>query len=127
MFGAVSKHDQIKHGTRAITAGERSYNKYLIAGDEIRMRTITLLGHIIWDEIHNDHMKRITMNMDLSRFRREHRRVGRPRFKWLETAMTKASNVGRKKCGLPRRQFSIYNEAQREEIKKAALGRQFFV
>lgn len=69
--------------------GSDAKNRYLIASSQLRVRAVTLLGHIIRTEDENDHMKKVTMNIDLTRFRRCKRRVGRPRFSWLEKTMEK--------------------------------------
>lgn len=70
-------------------------------------------------------MKRVTINLDLSRFRREKRRVGRPRFTWLETTMEKAFKWRRKKNKLRKLKFSLHNARHRTEVKKAAIKRNF--
>ena len=105
-----------------------SYNggrKYLIASKQIRVSAVTVLGHIIRTDSPLDHMKRVTVNADLSKFWRGKRRVGRPRFSWLETTMEKAYLWRRKKKHLTKKSFSIRNAQHRKEILRAATSRAF--
>ena len=70
-------------------------------------------------------MKRVTVNADLSKFWRGKRRVGRPRFSWLETTMEKAYLWRRKKKNLTKKSFSMRNKQHRKEVARAAASRAF--
>ena len=53
-------------------------------------RAITLLGHVIRANDDDDQMKMIAIEAKYKRVERLKRRVGRPRFFWLQTTMARA-------------------------------------
>lgn len=56
---------------------------------------------------------------------KEYKRVGRPRFYWLNTIMGKAFKLIRKKEGKVKKEFKIKKKKHRERIEKAALNREY--
>ena len=64
----------------------------------IASRAITLMGHIMRAE-ESDQMKMGAINAEYARVERQKRRVGRPRFYWLQKTMEKADHLARKRRG----------------------------
>ena len=83
----VEKASNILHGAP---------DKMKLASKTISERAVTLLGHIIRAD-EQDQMRKIAIDAELNRVERDKRRVGRPRFFWLQTTMHKAYKSHRKK------------------------------
>ena len=94
------------------------------ASETITERSITLLGHVIRAE-NNDPMKKIAVDAEIKRVERVKRRVGRPRFYWLQVTKEAADRAMRKRRNLPKAQFDIYDKAKRLEIAMAAEQKEF--
>ncbi|MCS5642106.1 MAG: reverse transcriptase family protein, partial [Dehalococcoidia bacterium] len=87
-------------------------------------RAITLLGHIVRAD-DGDQMKQIAIDAEYRRVERDKRRVGRPRFFWLQLTMDRAHKSIRKRKGFaPPHYFDINNPEHRNLIANAALGRE---
>ena len=63
--------------------------KIQLASKTIVDRAITLLGHIIRAN-EQDQMRKIAIDAEFKRVERDKRRVGRPRFFWLQLTMERA-------------------------------------
>ena len=61
-------------------------------------RAITLLGHIIRSDV-TDHMRKVDIDAEYKGVERAKKRVGRPRFYWLQETMKRAYRLIRKKSG----------------------------
>jgi hypothetical protein len=90
---------------------------------QIADKAVILLGHIIRSD-KDDHMRRVAIDAEFKRVERTRRRVGRPRFYWLQNTMSRAYKLMRKRQGLERREFDIRNGFQRAQVANAALGRE---
>jgi hypothetical protein len=90
---------------------------------QIADKAVILLGHIIRSD-RDDHMRRVAIDAEFKRVERSKRRVGRPRFYWLQNTMSRAYKLMRKRQGLERKEFDIRNGFQRTEVAKAAPGRE---
>ena len=69
-------------------------------------------------------MRRVAIDTEFKRVERSKRRVGRPRFYWLQNTMSRAYKLMRKRQGLQKKDFDIHNVIQRAEVAKAAQGRE---
>ena len=120
-------NDRVIEIANTILYGEEQENhKYLIASNQIANRAVTFLGHIIRDEnSFHAHVKNVTVNSDLTKYRRDYRRVGRPRIPWLETTMKKTFKWHNRKAHCGREKFDINNPRHRNTIRTAALDRKF--
>jgi hypothetical protein len=87
-------------------------------------RAIALLGHIIRSD-ETDHMRKIAIDAEYKRVERAKKRVGRPRFYWLQETMKRAYRLIRKKCGTRKKRFNIHSEKKRERVADAANERAF--
>lgn len=81
----VSNQEVLNRASRLLYETE---GKYKIASKVITERAVTLLGHIIRAE-EEGQMKKIAFDQDFKRIEGEKRRVGRPRFYWLQKTMEK--------------------------------------
>jgi hypothetical protein len=86
-------------------------------------RAITLLGHLIRAE-NTDQMRKVAIDAEFKRVERYKRRVGRPRFYWLQNTMARAHKLWRKNVNLPKVRFDINNANLRKEIAEAANNRE---
>ena len=108
-----------------------SKHKYPMAATQIEQRAITLLGHIVREQNMEDHARRTTIDEELTRVEKDHKRVGRPRFYWLQETMGKAYRLLKKRQNKVKGRskhsttFDIRNRRRRKTIEKTASARQF--
>ena len=70
-------------------------------------------------------MRKIAIDAEYKRVERAKKRVGRPRFYWLQETMKRAYRLIRKKSGKRKKKFNIHSEKKRERVAKAANERAF--
>ena len=71
-------------------------------------------------------MKQITVDAEYRRVERDKRRVGRPRFFWLQLTMDRAYKSIRKRKGLtPPHHFDMNNPEHRNKITSTTLHREY--
>ena len=109
---------------------ESNNHRYLLAADQIKSRAVTLLGHIIREPNQTDHARQITIDESLNRVQKTYKRVGRPRFDWLQETMGRAYKLLIKRANKQRTRqqstvLNIHKKKHRERIEKAAYAREF--
>ena len=87
-------------------------------------RAITLLGHVIRAN-DGDPKKIIAIDAEYKRVERLKRRVGTPRFFWLQATMARAHKLRCRFAKETRVDFDIRNKQQREYVANAALSREY--
>jgi hypothetical protein len=90
---------------------------------KIADKATTLLGHIMRRDL-NDHSRKVAIDAEFKRVERSKRRVGRPRFYWLNNTMTRAHKLLLKQRRWPKEEFDIKNAAQRKRVAEAAVNRE---
>ena len=120
-YSKVSNREVLDQSSR-ILYGE--HGKVKPINKIISDRAITLLGHIIRTDV-TDHMRKIAIDAEYKRVERAKKRVGRPRFYWLQETMKRAYRLIRKKSGKRKKRFNIHSEKKRERVAKAANERAF--
>ena len=91
--------------------------RYLKVSERLQYRAATLLGHLIREPNEWDHAKKATLTTKLKRVQKKYKRVGRPRFHWLQQTMEFAFNKHRKKRNKKKKVFDM--EKKRHNIKSS--------
>ena len=121
-FYSKVNNEKVLNVASEIAYGEP--DKIKLASRIISDRAITLLGHIIRAD-DNDQMKKVAIDAEFKRVERNKRRVGRPRFFWLQLTMERAYRSYTKKENLTDSEFVFKNAEQRALIAKLALERNY--
>merc|ERR1711953_692022 len=124
-FMSRISNDKVIDIANNILHGEEHKDRYMIASNMIKMRAVGFLGHIAREAQQWGHVARVTVNAYLSRFSYDHRRVGRPRFSWINTTMEKAHRLIYKRAGETPPDFDIGNQSHRQKIHEKANAREF--
>jgi hypothetical protein len=90
---------------------------------QVSDRAITLLGHVVRSD-ENDHSRRIAIDAEFRRVERYKRRVGRPRFYWLQNTMHRAHKLILKSRGHNKVEFDINNREHRTLVAECAQNRE---
>ena len=91
---------------------------------KLRPFSAAILGHVIRAK-GNDQMMIIAIDAQYKRVERAKRRVGRPRFFWLQTTMSRATKLRRKFQRDVPVEFDIRIKAHQEYVASAALQREY--
>ena len=118
-YSRVSSKDILNQASQALHGVD---NKLRPVSKVISDRAITLLGHLIRAD-NNDQMRKVAIDAEFIRVERYKRRVGRPRFYWLQNTMARAHKLWRKSVSLPKVRFNINNATLRREIAEATNNR----
>merc|ERR1711953_732179 len=124
-FMSRISNDKVIEIANNILHGEDHRGRYMLASNMIKMRAVGFLGHIARESNHWGHVARVTVNADLTRFSCDHKRVGRPRFSWINTTMEKAHRLIYKNAGADAPDFDINDVDQRQHIQLKACAREF--
>ena len=69
--------------------------------------------------------EKIAIDAEYKRVEREKKRVGRPRFFWLRTTMSRSDKLRRKQKGDTKQEFDIRIKEHREYVAEAAISREY--
>ena len=99
--------------------------KLKIASKTIADRAITLLGHVIRAPA-EDLMHKVAIDANFARVERSKRRVGRPRFYWLQLTMDRAfRSIQKKENKGENIIFDIHSKEHRNKVAKMAQKREY--
>ena len=118
---------EVIHRANLILHGRdpRNQGRYQILSSIIRKRAVGFLGHIIREPKEWEHVNKITLSVDLKIVEKSYKRVGRPRFYWINETMKHAYELKRAHKKREHRVFNINNDKQRGTLNKSALKREY--
>merc|ERR1711953_1070355 len=106
-------NNQVMDIANHVLYGEQHNNRYLIASNMIKMRAVGFLGHIARESPSWSHVARVTVDADFAKFEYGHKRVGRPRYSWMNMTMEKAHRLWYKKANKKPPKFDIRKKEHR--------------